>query len=181
MIKEVVIVEGKNDYAKLKEVFKDIDIITTNGSEISSETLDLIENAAKSRGIIIFTDPDYPGTRIRQIIQNRVPDAKHAFIKKAEGISKNKKKVGIEHASNEVIRESIERVMTPIKRVESISKTDLFVLGLIGNVNSNELRGYACEKLNLGHCNGKTLLNRLNLFGIDINKLKEVVDQYEGR
>lgn len=181
MIKEVIVVEGKNDYSKIKEVFPDASCIITNGSEISDETLDVIEHAAKERGIIIFTDPDYPGTRIRQIIQNRVPDAKHAFIKKVEGISKNKRKVGIEHANSDVIKESILRVMTPCDVKNKITQADLIYLHLIGYNNSSYIRDFVCERLNLGHCNGKTLLTRLNLFGIDLKKLEEVVDLYEGR
>lgn len=181
MIKEVIIVDGKNDYSKLKEIYPDIDCIITNGSEISEETLDLIEKINESRGIIIFTDPDYPGTRIRQIIQNRVPNAKHAFIRKVEGISKNKRKVGIEHAENSVIIESLNKVMTPFVKKTLITSTDIALLHLTGYSNSNKLREYVSNKLGIGHCNGKTLLTRLNLFGIDYETLKEVVDSYEGR
>lgn len=181
MIKEVVIVEGKNDYSRLKEIYPDIDCIITNGSEISEETLSIIELANKKRGVIIFTDPDYPGTRIRQIIQKRIPSAKHAFIRKAEGISKNKKKVGIEHALDDVIIESLSKVMTPYERKTEITATEIALLHLTGYSNSNKLREYVCNKLGIGHCNGKTLLTRLNLFGIDYKHLKEVVDSYEGR
>ena len=38
-IKEVVVVEGYHDLAKLKEVFQNIDVVITNGSEISEYTL----------------------------------------------------------------------------------------------------------------------------------------------
>ena len=39
-----------------------------NGSEISDETLDLIKELSKNHNIIVFTDPDYPGERIRKKI-----------------------------------------------------------------------------------------------------------------
>lgn len=40
---QVIVVEGKNDYSKIKEVYKDAVIVTTNGREISQDTLNLIK------------------------------------------------------------------------------------------------------------------------------------------
>ena len=58
-IKEVIVVEGKSDLIFLKS-FLDAEIIITNGSEISKETLDLIKKANETTGVIVLTDPDYP-------------------------------------------------------------------------------------------------------------------------
>ena len=44
---EVIVVEGKNDKAKLSAIFPNLTIVTTNGSEISEETLLLLEKMAK--------------------------------------------------------------------------------------------------------------------------------------
>ena len=82
MYNEVVVVEGKNDKARILAVFPDLEVITTNGSEISEETLDMIYELSKSNKIILFLDPDYPGERIRNIILNRVPDCYNVFIKR---------------------------------------------------------------------------------------------------
>lgn len=67
-IKEIVIVEGKTDTALLKELFV-VDTIETHGLALDKKTLDLIKEASKNRGIIILTDPDYPGKKIRDQIQ----------------------------------------------------------------------------------------------------------------
>ena len=91
---EVIVVEGKNDKAKLSAIFPNLTIVTTNGSEISEETLLLLEKMAKSREIILFLDPDYPGERIRSIITNRIPNAKQAFMPKKLAIDERKHKVG---------------------------------------------------------------------------------------
>jgi len=40
LIKEVVVVEGYHDLAKLKAIYDDIDVYITNGSEISENTLE---------------------------------------------------------------------------------------------------------------------------------------------
>ena len=78
-IQEVIVVEGKTDTATLQQLF-DVDTIETSGSGINEAILQQIETAAKTRGVIILTDPDYPGQQIRNRIIARVPNAKHAFV-----------------------------------------------------------------------------------------------------
>lgn len=181
-IKEVIVVEGVNDTKRLIEIFKDIDTIITNGSQISEETLKLIKKANDERGVIVFTDPDYPGERIRKIVSNYINSCKHAFIKKEDAISKNHKKVGIEHASKEVIIEALENVITIGNIKSDVTYSDLFRLKLTGHPDSNKLRMYVSNNLKIGHTNGKTLLKRLNLFGINLDSLeKEVNNYYENR
>lgn len=80
-IKEVIVVEGKSDTIKIKQAV-DADTIETNGMEISKQTLKLIAHAQEKRGVIIFTDPDFPGNKIRQTIATNVPGCKHAFLPK---------------------------------------------------------------------------------------------------
>ena len=50
-IKEIVVVEGKTDTALLKELFE-VDTIETHGLALDQQTLELIQEASKSRGII---------------------------------------------------------------------------------------------------------------------------------
>lgn len=77
-IKEIIVVEGKDDTVAIKRAI-DADTIETNGSAINEETLRKIELAAEKRGVIIFTDPDFPGEKIRKTITDRIPNCKHAF------------------------------------------------------------------------------------------------------
>ena len=39
---KVYVVEGKNDYSKLKQLYPEMFILTTNGSEILDSTLDAL-------------------------------------------------------------------------------------------------------------------------------------------
>ncbi len=57
-IQEIVVVEGKTDTATLKQLF-DVDTIETHGLALSDQTLELIKEAGKSRGVIVLTDPDF--------------------------------------------------------------------------------------------------------------------------
>ena len=53
MYNEVVVVEGKNDKARILAVFPNLNVITTNGSEISNETLEMIKELSKTNKIVL--------------------------------------------------------------------------------------------------------------------------------
>ena len=72
-IKEVIVVEGKSDTKKIQQAV-DADTIETQGLALMDETLELIQHAQETRGVIVFTDPDYPGEKIRQWITAKVPN-----------------------------------------------------------------------------------------------------------
>ena len=88
MIKEVIVVEGKDDINAVKRAV-DAEFITTSGMGITEETLARIEAAHQRCGIIIFTDPDFPGQKIRSIISQRIPEAKHAYLTQEKARCKN--------------------------------------------------------------------------------------------
>lgn len=166
-IKEVVVVEGYHDLAKLKEVNSKLEIIITNGSEISEETLIELKKLNELRGLILFLDPDYQGERIRRLINEFVGPTKHAFLKKSDCINKRKNKVGIEHANNDIIKNALQKTYTEITRNASLSMQTLYKYNLVGNTNSKSLRKTLCEELGIGLSNAKTLLKKLNMFGIE--------------
>ena len=173
-IKEVIIVEGKSDYTYLKS-FLDADIITTNGSEIAKETLEVIKKANEERGVIIFTDPDYPGLRIRKIITEYIGDCKHAYVEKNKAIKG--RKVGIAETKKEDILEALKNVVTYKQdNKKMVSESDLFELGLLGKEDSKQKREKVCKHYHLGWCNGKTFLKRINMFGLTIENIKEVIE-----
>lgn len=81
LIKEVIVVEGRDDIDAVQKAVN-ADIIATHGYGISQDTLARIENAYKTRGIIILTDPDHAGQKIRQRLTRLFPDALQAYISK---------------------------------------------------------------------------------------------------
>ncbi|HFH9364378.1 TPA: toprim domain-containing protein, partial [Streptococcus agalactiae] len=76
-IQEVIVVEGKDDTANLRR-FYNVDTYETRGSAIDEDDLERIERLHNLRGVIIFTDPDYNGERIRKIIMKAIPTVRHA-------------------------------------------------------------------------------------------------------
>ncbi len=169
-IREVIVVEGKNDALHLKSFFE-CDTIITEGRHLKKETIELIKEAQASKGVIVLTDPDSPGEYIRGKLNSEVSGLKNAFLQKKD--AKTSKKVGVEHASYEVIKEALDNLITYTDEKGSLTSGDLMDLGIIGD---SDLRAYIAKKLHLGHPNNKTLLKRLNMLGIDRDRLKEVID-----
>ena len=175
-IKEVIVVEGYHDLAKLKAIYSRIDVYITNGSEISENTLQELKDLNKARGLILLLDPDYQGERIRRIINDFVGPTKHAFMMKKDCINKNKTKVGIEHAKSTKIIEALSEVYSTINsKTDMVELNDLYHLKLIGNKNSKALRMMIGETLGIGLNNGKTLLNKINMFGIKLEKIESIL------
>ncbi|MFD2444320.1 ribonuclease M5 [Bacillus sp. CGMCC 1.16607] len=165
-IKEIIVVEGKDDTVAIKRAL-DADTIETNGSAINEQTISKIKLAQETRGVIVFTDPDYPGEKIRQTISQRVPGCKHAFLPKGEAIHKYGKGVGVEHASSESIRKALQDAQLMQHEIpEQITKDELVTAGLIGGAGSKEKRERIGEILKIGYTNGKQLHKRLMMFQI---------------
>lgn len=171
-IQEVIVVEGKNDTAVLKSYF-DCDTIETRGSCLSEFTLNYIESMQKKRGVIVFTDPDYPGEKIRKQINQRVKGCKNAFVPKSQ--AKTAKKVGVEHASKEVLEKALKECVTFRENSEPAITLEQFqMLGLSGKENSSALREKVANHFRLGHCNAKTLYKRLLMAQIQFEQLEEI-------
>lgn len=179
-LKEVVIVEGRDDIRRLREVM-DVDCIETHGLGLNDEIMDLIEEAYHKRGIIIFTDPDYAGETIRKQIMQRCPEAKQAFITRREG-EPNKKgnSLGVEHASDDAIYEALTSASSAHLQKESHITDDLLRhYQLIGYKDSKQRREWLGETLRIGYTNGKQLKKRLALFQITQKQLEEAMEEFE--
>ncbi|EUJ36054.1 ribonuclease M5 [Brochothrix campestris] len=167
-IKEVIVVEGKDDTRAIHRAVE-ADTIETNGSEIAPGTLERIKKAQAVRGVIVFTDPDFPGNKIRQTIEAYVPGCKHAFIERNDARSKRVgASLGVEHASVAVIKEALEHVYTsdPDAFKSEITQAELMALGYLGGTGSKQKRALLGDALKIGYTNGKQLLNRLRMFQI---------------
>ncbi|NPC94936.1 ribonuclease M5 [Bacillus sp. WMMC1349] len=165
-IKEIIVVEGRDDTAKIKSAV-DADTIETNGSAIGEDVIKQIQLAQKTRGVIIFTDPDYPGEKIRKTIAEKVPGCKHAFLPKHLAKPKNNRGIGVEHASLESIRTCLKTVQEEMEAVEpEIGTRDLIEAGLIGGPLAKKRRERLGDILNIGYTNGKQLEKRLQMFQI---------------
>ena len=155
-IQEVIVVEGKDDTANLRR-FYEVDTYETRGSAINEDDLERIDKLNELRGVIVFTDPDYNGERIRKIIMEAVPTAKHAFLNRGEASPKSKtrgRSLGVEHANFEDIQKALAGVLGSYDDDNQfdISKSDLMKLGLLMGSDSRKRREYLGEALRIGYC-----------------------------
>ena len=77
-IKEVILVEGKNDTKKVKKIFPNVETFVTNRYDITKPKINVIKKINETRGIICFLDPDRVGKRIRDILIKEIPDKSEA-------------------------------------------------------------------------------------------------------
>ena len=151
-IDEAVIVEGKYDKIKLSSVI-DAVIIVTNGFSIfnDSEKLELIRYYAEKTGIIILTDSDSAGRKIRGYIKGAVGSGRvtNVYIPDIFGKEKRKTKpsaegkLGVEGVDVKTILAAFEKAGVTASQNEKrsdITKYTLYELGLSGGKNSSELR-----------------------------------------
>lgn len=178
-IQEVIVVEGKSDTQRIQSVV-DADTIETRGSAIDEETLALIEKSHRQRGVIVFTDPDYPGEKIRKTIMARIPDAKHAFIEQADAQSPKKGSLGVEHASDRVIIQALEAAH--VSQLTHFQKSDIDMpflreQGLINGPGAKIRRQLLGQELHIGYTNGKQLKKRLDMFDLNQEDVLQALKQ----
>ena len=180
MIKEVIVVEGKDDIAAVKRAV-DADLIATSGFGLNDRIIERIKNAAQKRGVIILTDPDFAGENIRKKVSQRVPGCKHAFIPR--GLATKDGDIGVENAAPESIKAALSKVKTEVEGDrKEFSMDDLLRHGLSGSEIASKLRDYVGRELGIGYGNAKQFLSRLNRYGITreefenaIQKIKEMM------
>ena len=164
LLKEVIIVEGKMDTVAVKRALE-CDTIETGGFALRQQTLRQIEAAYKKRGIIIMTDPDGSGERIRKYLTERFPNAGQAFVPKKD--ARVPDDVGIEQAKPEAILLALSKVHHHEYNPEPVfSAADLRDNGLSGSVNASEKRDQLGAELGIGYGTAKAFLRRLNTYGI---------------
>lgn len=180
-IQEVIVVEGKSDTQRLQRLY-DVTTIETNGSALSQQTLAEIKKAHDLYGVIVFTDPDISGTKIRQGVMDVLPDVQHAFIERRDAKPTHRGSLGVEHASDAAIEDALNHVYTLSegeKDQHLIPQKEFMALGLIGTPDAKERRQFLSKQLHLGYVNGKQLAKRLALFQITLDQVAEVMANYQ--
>ena len=178
VIGEVIVVEGKSDVAAIRRAVE-ADCLITGGFSLTPALLGQIEAAYRRRGIIIMTDPDSAGERIRTFLRQRFPAAGHAFIPRAEALGEDGR-VGVEKARPEQIRAALAKVrQAEIAVGTEFTVADLIDSGLTGDPAAAAKRAYVGAELGLGWANGKTFLHRLNTYGVSRTEFSAALEKWE--
>lgn len=177
MIKEVIVVEGRDDVTAVKRAIE-AEVISVGGFGINKQVIDRIKAAQQRQGVIVFTDPDFAGEKIRRIISKRVPGIKHAYIVKEEGLKDGN--IGVENASPETILKALERAKCEMtKKRKEFTVNDMIEFRLSGYKDSKIRREKVGQKLGIGYSNGAQFLSRLNSFGITREELSKILNLLE--
>lgn len=172
-LNELIVVEGKTDIDFLSS-FIEADFYSVNGSAISSKDISLLKEIEKNRPIIILTDPDFPGKKIREILNSNLTNVYNAYVRKEFSIKNHK--VGVaESTINEVLL-----ALNNLKKFETnvnsdLTMNDLYELNLNGSKNSKQLRKTICDYLHIEYLNAKQLLKKLKMLGLNKNDLMEII------
>lgn len=181
---ETVVVEGRDDMSAVLAAVE-ANVIITHGYGITQETLDTIRAAYDRNGIVVFTDPDHAGRRIRERLAALFPDAKHAYL--SERQARKNGDTGVENASPEDILKALLSAgcrasdglaeAFPERGAENegykeVTIDDLAALGLTGQTGSAERRASAGEILGIGSANAGAFLKRLRRLHIGLSELE---------
>lgn len=173
-IKEIIVVEGRDDITAIKRVV-DAHIIALNGfSALSKKTINKIVELSKNNDLILFTDPDFAGKKIRDTLKKYIPNIKHAFISQ-KNATKNDN-IGVANANDESILEALKNVITANQNIENrFSIEDLIDNGFVSGSNAKKRRVMLGDTLKIGYYNAKQLLKALNSFNISREQFEEAV------
>lgn len=160
-IQQAIIVEGKYDKIKLSSVI-DAVIIVTNGFSIfkDKEKMSLIRTYAKKTGIIILTDSDSAGFKIRNYLKGSVEgNIINVYIPDIFGKERRKEKaskegkLGVEGMDGEIIINALKKAGVVFSerdiQKESITRMNLYEDGFSGGDNSSFKRKKLLKYLEL--------------------------------
>ena len=156
------------------------DCIITDGFRLRNAAIKNIRAAYEKRGIIVLTDPDTVGERIRARLTEMFPRARHAFIPVEDATNIRDGDIGVEQASPDAIRAALETVRTPMEApANTFSMSDLMMHGLTGTEDAAARRARLGRRLGLGFANAKTFLRRLNTYGITREEFDSALKEIE--
>ena len=178
-IRQAIVVEGKYDQNTLSQIV-DATIFQTRGFGVMHDKalLALLRQAARTTGLIIFTDSDGAGFVIRNFLKGALPKqgVLHAYIPDVPGKEKRKRTpgkeglLGVEGMTKEILLEALTNAGAelggekPERTGAPVTKLDLYTVGLSGRPDSQKKREAFLKQLRFpAHMSANALLDALNL------------------
>ena len=180
-LEQAVLVEGKYDAARLTNLV-DATILTTDGSRVfrDKELQNMLKRIAAAQGLIILTDSDDAGFRIRHFVTGLV-GAEHvlqAYVPAVPGKEARKQApgkeglLGVEGIADDLILQGLQTALDSAPAPQTtaqdadrtaITYTDLYEWGISGTANSADRRRALLARLGLPpRLSKKELLQVLN-------------------
>ena len=180
-LEQAVLVEGKYDAARLTNLV-DATILTTDGSRVfrDKELQNMLKRIAAAQGLIILTDSDDAGFRIRHFVTGLV-GAEHvlqAYVPAVHGKEARHQApgkeglLGVEGIADDLILQGLQTALDSAPAPQTtaqdtdrtaIAYTDLYEWGISGTANSADRRRALLARLGLPpRLSKKELLQVLN-------------------
>ena len=163
-VRQAIIVEGRYDKAKLHSLV-DATIVTTDGFGVfrNREKLAYIRRLAAQTGIIILTDSDAAGFRIRGFLAGAVDPSQvtHVYIPDLFGKERRKTqpsaegKLGVEGIPAQTLLAALRRAGVAVEETSApagarwLTKADFVAWGLSGGADSAARRRALLSRLGL--------------------------------
>ncbi len=174
-LRQAIVVEGKYDKIRLAPLV-DAPILVTGGFRIfkDREKLALLRRLAQQDGILILTDSDTAGFRIRGYIKSAIPKGKiyHAYIPEILGKEPRKDHpskegtLGVEGMCREILAAALKKsgvLFAEGPKKDPITRVDLYEAGLSGGPDSSKKRLALLRELNLPrYLSASALLEAVN-------------------
>ena len=165
-VQQALLVEGKYDAARLSNLVEGT-ILTTDGFRVMKDRAlqELLKQLAKKQGLIILTDSDAAGFKIRHFVTGLVGAAHvlQAYVPAIPGKEARKEipgkegLLGVEGVSDVLILQALQDALKSAPATEGmhqkdeqpITYTDLYEWGISGTANSAERRRRLLRQLGL--------------------------------
>ncbi len=175
-MRTIIIVEGKSDTRRLKEIYPNIITFQTSGLGIDDAKIEqLLKLEKQGVNLICLTDPDYPGERIRSILSQRLKSLQHAYISRSKSRAKNGK-IGVENADANEIKRALDNVLVQTENQIIYDTSFMIDAKLHGDKMRRE---QFCDKIGIAFGNNKKVLKQLNSFGIPIDNIKKTLKELD--
>ena len=165
-LKEVLLVEGKYDAARLHNLVEGT-VLTTDGFRVMKDRAlqTMLKRLGRAQGLIILTDSDAAGFKIRHFVTGLVGAeyVLQAYVPAIPGKESRKEVpgkeglLGVEGVSDEIILQSLQDALKsrPSSAAvtdtapQAITYTDLYEWGISGTANSATRRRKLLQQLGL--------------------------------
>ncbi len=190
-LSEAVVVEGRYDKIRLSALL-DAYIVETRGFSVyRDKALQAhLRELAKTRGLVVLTDPDAAGFRIRGFIKSIAKDGRvlHAYIPDVQGKERRKDtvsaegKLGVEGMDTKTLLDALNKAGITAAGDEApretVTPAHLFEDGFAG-AGSNERRRRLIKRLGLPErTSAKALLGFINA-GMTYDDYRRLADELD--
>ena len=173
-LKQALVVEGKYDRAKLNAIF-DAPILETGGFHVMKDPgiREMIRRFAKTTGVVILTDSDPAGRKLRSYLSELCRDGTvyHAFVPEVPGKEPRKPRpgaagiLGVEGIGAETLKQAVLDAVKPCKEETPcpVTVAEWYEAGMTGRPDSAKKRADFLRRHGLpGNLSQKQALRYLN-------------------